>query len=404
MFMVKINSYTLLFLISIALAIRVLFVFVIPYGQIVKYKLEGLNDEPSHFNYVRYLSIHRQFPIQKSSVQEKDAFIKNEFEYYQPPLYYTICALITAPFSNSNALLISRFVSLIFGLITTFLIYRIILLSGYSQKVGLFAATTSLFLLSPAYFSSLCSNDSLSWLFPIAFLYFYLKLDKIKYGLKELFLFTSIIALSLLTKSSNTILVIVAICLSIYEFFKKDYGKASLLIKASIFGILVASPWYIRNYLIYNSFFALQTGFGPVHPKTLSNGFHLVTMLKAAIESMWFPMQHLPSNKFRFVLNMTGLCIVIFYTYTYFFWMLKTKNKRLVICINLLLLISVAAYIDLNYKWSNPEGRYLFSALFPIIFIFSVPLNEMFSTKKQIFYYFPLLFLCLFPYCYFFLV
>ena len=52
-------------MIFIALCIRLAYVFLLPPTQTVSFRLEGLNDEASHLNYVHYLAQHKQFPIQQ---------------------------------------------------------------------------------------------------------------------------------------------------------------------------------------------------------------------------------------------------------------------------------------------------------------------------------------------------
>ncbi|MFH0881874.1 MAG: hypothetical protein V2A56_02735 [bacterium] len=54
--------------------------------------LPAYNDEYAHLNHVRYSATVGGTPPQYASVHESDAFIRGDFEYWQPPLYYTLTA------------------------------------------------------------------------------------------------------------------------------------------------------------------------------------------------------------------------------------------------------------------------------------------------------------------------
>src|SRR5437667_10646243 len=61
---------------SVGLLCRLAFVFLTP--------IFYAPDEHSHFNYVRHLSEHGTFPVQTTKMGDP----ANEWEYFQPPLYY----------------------------------------------------------------------------------------------------------------------------------------------------------------------------------------------------------------------------------------------------------------------------------------------------------------------------
>ncbi len=396
--------YFLYLLIIAALAIRIFFVFELPYGQNVRIKLEGLNDEPSHFNYIKYLAKYRSFPIQKMSVQTDNAFIKNEFEYYQPPLYYLICSPFAVFFKSETALLLCRIISLLFGLLTVYLIYKLVMLLGLTHLLGLFAGILTMYLLSPSYFSSLCSNDSLSWLFPVVLLIQCYQFEKKEPGLKELLLISCTIALALLTKSSNLILIIFTLGVSLYDFFQGKKRNAFILTSATIIGTLMASPWYIRNLHVYNSFLAMEVGLGPIHTKSIPIWQHLFLMFRGAIGYFWFPMQHVPQSIARRCLTLIGLLIFITQAINYLIWSIKYHKIHNLFKVHLLLILTILAYVNLQLKWDNPEGRYLFTSLFPIAFIFIAPLQQFLNSRKTFWHTFFFLFISFFPYFYFLLI
>ncbi|MBD3239798.1 MAG: hypothetical protein GF331_04380, partial [Chitinivibrionales bacterium] len=106
-----------LIVLGVAVLVRLFFVFALPFGdEIGALGLEGLNDEPAHNNYVKYLAAHWRFPVQTQSVADPDALVRNEFEYYQPPLYYLIAAGLHRLFGAEAGFLLARLLSCAFGL------------------------------------------------------------------------------------------------------------------------------------------------------------------------------------------------------------------------------------------------------------------------------------------------
>ena len=71
--------------------LHLFFVIATSFGQETRWRIEGLNDGPAHVNYVKHLVDRHQFPIASTTARDPDAFTRNEFEYYQPPLYYLVC-------------------------------------------------------------------------------------------------------------------------------------------------------------------------------------------------------------------------------------------------------------------------------------------------------------------------
>ena len=101
-----------------AIVLRASFALMLPLGQTVAGRLEGLNDEPAHFNYVRHLVEHRTFPVQTRHVAEPGAFERADFEYYQPPLYYLLCAPLVAVAGDPAGLTLSRTLSMCCALVS----------------------------------------------------------------------------------------------------------------------------------------------------------------------------------------------------------------------------------------------------------------------------------------------
>src|SRR5437016_9623061 len=75
-------------------------------------------DEHSHFNYVKYVSEHGSFPVQTTKMGDP----ANEWEYFQPPLYYVALVPIYRAahslfHSEAGTVFALRFVSILLWLL-----------------------------------------------------------------------------------------------------------------------------------------------------------------------------------------------------------------------------------------------------------------------------------------------
>src|SRR6185369_11701253 len=105
------------------------------------------------------------------SVLDADAFEVNEFEYYQPPLYYMLAAPAYSAaehaFPGRGAYAI-RLVSLALGLLTVAAAGWAG--SAFDRRMGTLCATLFAVFPTAAYFSAIAGNDSLAWLAGTAWL------------------------------------------------------------------------------------------------------------------------------------------------------------------------------------------------------------------------------------------
>lgn len=185
------NRFSLLLL--LAFCLRLPFVFLLPLGEKPRGPFWGFNDEHAHFNYVIHIAEERSWPVQTHSVREPGAFERNDFEYYQPPLFY----LLAAPFFATGegirqgyGLFAVRLFSLFLSLAFLAQVYRLLLRLGAGTNADgsqtpiaesarspaarrLAEMGTFLLALLPShvYHSVLVSNDPLIWLLHAHLLY-----------------------------------------------------------------------------------------------------------------------------------------------------------------------------------------------------------------------------------------
>jgi hypothetical protein len=388
-------------IIGLVLAVRLAASFSIPFGQTVEHRLQGLNDEPAHFNYVRYVAEHRAVPVLEHFVLEPDAFVRNEFEYHQAPLYYLLCAPFPLLFGEKGAIAACRLLSVLFGLTCLWVIALILRDCGFPARVRQAAVLFVGLLPSHLYFSVLTSNDALSWLFALL-----LTRTLLRYGTlaeshaavaKTAAMTAVYLAAGALTKSSLLIMFPAATGVFLYKYcITKD--RLHLLRGVLTIGIagIAALPWYVRNVLLYHSL----SGMPPAPGHFLCTVPGLYGFLKGTDRYFWFPMQHLEGGTPAFfILCAAGAVILAAHMTAAVRFCIKERRGFSVAALLLFFLLNAVAYAWFFNAWGNPEARFLFPALGSIAFFFVVPAYKLFSHLKIDYFFLPyILVISLFPY------
>lgn len=392
----------LLIILGLSILLRLYILIVAPSGATVAHGIEGLNDEPAHLNYVKYLATQHSFPVQTESTRSPDAFVNNLFEYYQPPLYYLMCAAVY-PLAGENGILYwGRAFSLLFGIASLFILINILKMIGIQGWLLILASAFASFQLSHVYFCSMLSNDSLSWLVSMLIVNLMVrKCRRINRGLSVDIWIGVLLTLGMLTKSSTAIFFPAYMLLLMYEY-KTDRKIPLKQIGVLSGSIVVAAPWYIRNYLLYNSFFAFETGFGPPGISAL-HWTNIHTALNATVRFFFFPMQHVPVTFVFKLINYAGVALVVAHVSMISVHIMKLLRTDLVYRIALLIAgLAACSYVILLTKWFNAEGRYLFSAFGPMVML----LFPVQVEKSGLWWYLKIIVVVevVFGYFYFFIV
>lgn len=377
------------FILLFSLFFRIKIIHELPLGLTTTvYGLQGFDDEPAHLNYSKYLLKHQSFPVETSTISDIDAFTKNEFEYHQPPLYYIIISTLSGAFDLSSAeeqLVLGRYFNLFISLISAFLAYLIFIQLGWHRYQSLIGCSFILLMGSHVYQTSLFSNDALSWLIIWAIFLFILK-GSIQNWLK----ITLLLIFAHYTKSN--ILVIYPVLL--WSFFKayskgeEQTFKNALLIL--IIPLLVAAPWYYRNYILYNSFFHLSG----------SEWYFVANFLESAKRiihapySFLFKMHFLPPKKLISLFNYLQYATV-FPLIAAGIWKLikKFQNDFHTQILIIMFFIMIAAYLVLAIPTGFTEGRMLFPALPVIVYLIFQP-TLTFKKHSAFQEYFMLILVC----------
>lgn len=374
---------------GLAVAIRFILVWTVPYGQTVKWGLEGLNDEPSHFNYVTYLAQNRSFPIQTQSIQSPNAFEHNAYEYYQPPLYYMAVALFVPFVGEDGAFYAGRLISWLFGVLALLVLGAVIFRIYPDRSIVSMGVLFCAFFPAHMYFCSLVSNDSVSWFAGMMLLYLLTTpgYETTVHWRKYITSITALFAAAMLIKSSSFIYLPVIIYAFAYYAWINRNVKMGLSASTAIIGAFaLIFPWYWRNFQLYGSFFAMDVGFGP-ESKNLASIGETLRFGVASARFFWFPMQHIErGDSWASVLNHIGPLLVLVYV-GMGLWDALGRLRQRMLTLNeqllwLTMLVTTAAYIKLNMNWSNPEGRYLFTALASIVTFMCVSPARLASKRN----------------------
>ncbi len=368
----------------LAIVLRLFFVVFVPFGQRVEHHFQGLNDEPAHFNYVKFLADHHSLPLQRGTVKDPGAFERNDFEYYQPPLYYAIGAVFYAALGKRTAFYCCRLFSCLCGIITVFLIGAIVYKTVPDRLLRRYALLFAALFPTHAYFCAMVSNDALSWLF--ATLIVHEMIDAVSLssnsplsGKRTLRLIFYLVA-GMLTKSSIVVFFFVVVAWFFIGWIRTR-TLSGVVRGCGIIGVavLAASPWYVRNLAIYHSLFALNMGFGP--PAHCLTGVRAIAgFMEMTIRYFWFPMQHAAYRNVGVKLcNVIGgaiLGVQGIVTAGYLFRIRRPSSGMLLL--GVVLILTMASYISLNASYSEPEGRFLLPAFSSMVFFFGAPIVGLF--------------------------
>lgn len=393
-----------LFLVALfaVFAIRLFFVFELPLGRTVKYHLEGLNDEPAHYNYVKYIVDHHAFPVLTHTYKEPGSFVRNDFVYYHSPLYYLAGAPGYALLGPLGGLYWCRVISFLCGIAGLILLAKIFKKMGFSSDIQAAAVIFIGFLPCHVYFCSLTSNDSMSW--AVALIVTYLCLGNGKsnadwplFTWRRSFILGVFLAIGFLIKASILIFYPLVVLSFLYSWSKEKDNciLIKMLCAFSIAGLLDA-PWILRNYFHYHSLTGIPLTVGPpvLSGSPLMIGKGIIVLIKSTIRFFWFPMQHIPPSVWQWPIGCIGTAIIVFCLALSIRYFISNKriryNEIFLMC---LLLVNIISYIKVNRTWGDWEARYLFPSLASIVFLMIAPLYHALASLRRIRLFLPLVIL-----------
>ena len=205
-----------------------------------------LNDEYSHYKYITFLIKEHRLPVNKYlyTFENPIAWIFQDFEYAQPPLYY----VLSVPFALlPNPIFACRIFSVLLGIATLWLIILSALkVSRFGQQIAIVISILVAFHPIFLRIGSTISNDNLGWLLS-AFLFRLLLVDP---NLSHKYVWGGLIGAGILTKVSFLIWPVFLASLLIYESISERKLRAAVI--KNIFAVLIiafglAGWMFVRN-------------------------------------------------------------------------------------------------------------------------------------------------------------
>jgi 4-amino-4-deoxy-L-arabinose transferase-like glycosyltransferase len=256
-----------------------------------------MSDETRHYAVVKFMADERRLPVQGPGEAQRHW----SHEGNQPPLYYGLAALLTAwietgtwdavywynphtsvgvPLRTDNenmtihtareafpwrgyvlAVHLIRFLSLIMGAVTVGFAYAIAL-DMFEKDRWMAAGAAAITAFNPmfVFISSAVNNDNLVIAFCSAATWLLIRIAKRGATLKGVMLLGTLIGLGALSKLYALGMLPVAGLVLLWVAYRNN-GWGKLLVWAMVLGatvVLISGWWYLRNYLLYNDWLALE--------------------------------------------------------------------------------------------------------------------------------------------------
>jgi len=391
-------------IIGLAFAIRLLLLVAIPTDTTEEpFTLTPFNDELSHYNYILYMAEYGERPIQIHSIRESYPIGLHDYEYYQPPLYYSLNGYIYSllPGFLKNMYMI-RFVNLIFSLLLILTIGRLILM--IEPDLGVPSMLMIMLLASTVFFGASVTNGNLLWLFSAVIAYYGVTLIKAP-GLRNRLLLMLFFILAIWTKLSALTL-LPAILFVLYSSFRNKKVMERLIL--SVIWTAVALIWTIplfwQNYNYYGSLLPLSVGCGePVNILSQISLKKVVFTANYLLHTFYFPFDNYGIGILQaLIILVIGVAtvIIIFFGFknlVYKFRISSVEYRNIIIFMSLTLGFALAGLVLMILRYEQSEARLIFTALPAISFLFTSGIEKIVGAGNYRIEKFILLFFAL-PY------
>ncbi|WIM39762.1 hypothetical protein PO903_02440 [Paenibacillus sp. PK4536] len=364
-------------------------------------------DEGAHFDIILHIAQTKSFPILFDNINSSLLMQLTgnnvpgglQYEATHPPFYYLIGALCILPFKNS--ILISFFILRILDVLilaVTFVIvmkvYTILVTKKkiIEQPIVLMLLFISFFI-NPAFITRMItiSNESLVVVLFSVLFYLVIRFENTVLSYKQIIILAVLSVVLLLTKFTTIYvigLIVIALILS------KQIKKIPLYIFTT--GLL-SSPWFIYNYLHYDSLTgnAIHAEYVRklVNPENMiMHSQYIVQKLSYFLGSFWNPQESTYPNlqePFNFITTTLSSVLLysilfnIFYViYTYIKY--KKIEKILILSlVSIILNIAVVIYGTWSESIDILIGRYLYMNIVPLTIIIYFSLKKLIQIKYR---------------------
>lgn len=318
-------------------------------------------DEEAHFNYIKYIATNKSFPVQAKGA----IWLGHEYEYYQPPMYYAVSAIVAFPFveagfSDGSLLLVMRLLNILFWLLSLFLALKI-LKAVKIRNYLLITLVVAFFTMIPTFTSNSASvnNDILTILLGHLFLLAGIKLP----SWKMVFIAGVILGLAILTKLSAVVFGVYLGSIFLYKLLEGKSTFNTALLQPLIIAFIAFVcwlPWGLRNLELYGDFTA--TAFGnPENPKSFTEKLEFTYIY--SLETFWSV-----AGRFNnlYYLNWAGKAITLTALGGLLLYMLKFKKR----------ILGVLKYDKREKKYFIWGGVAAFIANYSLVFKFGIDFGQ----------------------------
>lgn len=372
-------------------------------------------DEPAHYNYIRYLATHHQFPELVANCYDQAYLetLKAErfpphspiepicYEYHQPPFYYVLATPIF--WLTNGHLLALRLFSVALGGGTVALAYAAVQ-QVFPRQPTMSLGTMAVVACVPMQTAILASvnNDALASFMAALFLFWATAHFSENQPPKEQFTVLIgglILGAALLTKLTIYITLPLA-ALTVWLSLPKSAWWLMVRRLTVTYGIalLLSLPWYIRNIIVYGNLDLLGLG---RHDQIVVGQLrttdyiaevgwlaYLSNLGQTLFHSFWgqFGWMAVPMDGRVYwaltILMTTALVGWGLFLQGEYKALTKPQKNGLIVMMGMIALV-VAAFGWYNSQFVQFQGRYLFTAMIPIGLLMTLGLQEMFEPRRQ---------------------
>ncbi|MNW34175.1 hypothetical protein D3C74_111460 [compost metagenome] len=343
-----------------------------------------------------------------------------------PYLPYIIGAIFMILFDSifdiNNLYLAHRLVSVLSGTFSVCLVYKICEEMNFEKNFNRFVSCFFAVIPGYSFINSYVNQDSFSICVNLLIIYIWLKCLKSNWSSKNIVFLGIGLSLCLLTYMNGYVIIPATMFLLLWAYFRfprKDFFKKIVLLVIPI--VIISGWWFIRNYVLYDgdiigmqqsNMLSEQLAIDELKPSNrqtmAKQGVSLTEMvfdshwLSSSYKSFWGTFGYMDkwmNEKYYTTISvihfisLIGCLFIIGRTLKKFI----KKEKKIVdilqdSTLHLLLLVIIFLSVALSLYYSyfsdfQPQGRYIYPALFPIILYFCLGLKEIFNNKYRNYIY-----------------
>lgn len=347
-------------------------------------------DEQSHFNYVKYLYTYHAFPVQHSQTDAPS----NDWEYYQPPLYYILCLPVYwianhVSAEDRDVLVCSlRSMSIVLWIANIYFARKLLdRLQMTDMYVRGFILCVVALLPTYAVLSSSINNDNL--LITLGGLLLYILAQNITTG-RSVWLGV-LLGVALLTKLTAVVYVFAIAAVLVAQYAA---GRLSLVVTTSRFltttsiAAIMWLPWGLRNVSVYNDLTAESVANVPHRWRSTSDA--ITTVLKtiaksfSSVSGIYNNIEFFPIVGFVLLgVACLGIVYALLRRPTFFDDQPSAHaNIFFMSAMALTVIVNYVLVLRFGLLYNQGQGRFLYPMIIPIALLMAIGIKHALNTTQ----------------------